>query len=212
MSGRSDERTLARLWRNGEVFKWAMLLLAVANAVLAVTCILIAKRPVQTVAVMPDGQTLMTNSVGDEMRQNQAKHDTREFLEALHSKDAILGPSARKKAVWYMAPNLQTEIGKSVSDSVLLTNMVASKAQSRIEWDIPPKIVSWNYPGARVYASFVVVTRGADGVEVREKHNVSVDGAFFASTESRPSGYLITRFKYVTDVRELNQILNQIGG
>lgn len=211
-NGRSDERTLARLIRNGEIYKWTVLLLIVTVVVLAISNAMVANRPVQAVAILPDGSTYMTGSVTDEMRKNQAKYETKEFLEAMHSRDAILGPTQRRKAVWMMAPNLQTNIGKAVADSNLLKKIVENGAQSRVEWDIPPRIVSWDYPGVRIYGSMILITKDKSGAETREKQNITVDGTFFSSTEARPSGYLITRFKYITDVRELNTILNGVGG
>lgn len=209
---RTDDMTLARLWRTGEVLKWALLTQMVVICGLAANNYVISRKPIQTVAVLPSGEALNTGSVSEELRRNMALHDTREFLEALHSRDAVLGPTARKKAVWYMAPNLAKQIEKQVADSILLMNMVAAGAQSNIEWDIPPKVVSWNYPGVRIFGAFQVVTRTKDGLVERVKHNITVDGTFFASTEARPSGYLITRFMYVTDTRDLDNILNKIGG
>lgn len=212
MSGRTDDMTLARLWRTGEILKWAILTQMVVIVALTVNNVVLSRKPIQTVAVLPSGEALSTGSVSEELRRNMAIHDTKEFLEGLHSKDAILGPSARKKAVWHMAPNLAKVIEKKVADSLLLMNMVASGAQTEIEWDIPPKVVNWNYPGVRIYGAFQVVTRTKDGRVERVKHNMTVDGSFFASTQSRPSGYLITRFMYVTDNRDLDNILNKIGG
>ena len=209
---RTDDMTLARLWRTGEVLKWALLVQMVVIVALGINNLVLSRKPVQTVAVLPSGEAMNTGSVSEELRRNMAIHDTREFLEGLHSKDAILGPTARRKAVWYMAPNLAKQIEKEVADSVLLMNMVAAGAQSHVEWDIPPKVVSWNYPGVRIFGAFQVVTRTKEGLIERTKHNIAVDGAFFASTEARPSGYLITRFMYVTDTRDLNDILNKIGG
>lgn len=209
---RTDDKTFASLLRNGELFKWSILLLLVTNVILVISVVVIAKRPVQTVAVQPNGQASWTGSANEQVLKNMAIYDTKEFLEGLHTQDAFLGPAARKKALWYLVPNVREQISKQVADSVLLLAMAQSRAHCTIEWDIPPKVISWNYPSVRLFAVFQVVTREESGKVTRQKYNISLDGSFFQSTEARPSGYLIARFNYITDTRDLDQILNKIGG
>lgn len=208
----TDDDKFSRLIVRAQIFQFVVIVLAAVAIVLALVIVGLVNRGTKVVAVLPSGQAALTGSATEELQKNMALFETREFLECLHTQDAVLGPAARRKALWHLSPNVRQQIAKDVADSVLLLQMAQSRIQSRIEWDIPPKIVDWKYPGTRLFAAFQVVNRDPLGNETRVKHNMTLDGSFFTSTENRPSGFLVTRFTYVTDGRDLNTILNKIGG
>jgi hypothetical protein len=209
---RTDQNHFAALYTQATILKLVALVLLLVIGILAITCFALYHTPPRVVVVSPSGQTNWSDDADEKTYQNLAIHDAKDFIENLHSNDAIFGPAARKKAAWYLAPKIRKELGSSIDDSGLLAKMITSEITSRIRWIIPPRIVGWSQPNSRIYGQFEISNRAKDGTTSTEAHHIIVDGTFFGSTQERPSGYFVTRFKYLTDTKDIDDVLNSIGG
>jgi hypothetical protein len=209
---RSDEPQFRNLYGQIAVLKTVGLILLGVILILVMGIFIVSQKETRVVVIENSGRAYEGRNATLDVYKNTSLYSAGEFIEAIHSQDAVFGPTLRNKAAWYLVPALRKKHGASINDSVLLTKMISSQVRTKTEWIIPPKIIDWAYPNSRVYANIRVSNTLSDGTVSTQEHHITVDGAFFGSTEERPSGYFVTRFQYLTQDKEIDDMINSIGG
>lgn len=209
---RTDEPQFRNLYGQIAVLKTVGLFLLGVIFILVIGIFLVSQKPTRVVVIDGNGQTFDGRDATPDVYKNTALFSAGEFIEALHSQDAVFGPTLRKKAAWYLVPALRKKLSGSIDDSILLGKLISSRVRTKSQWIIPPKIVDWKYPNSRIYANVRVSNTLPDGTISTQEHHITVDGAFFGSTEERPSGYFVTRFQYLTQDKDIDDMINNIGG